>query len=803
MFRRQLVVVLAVCAAAAACSGKRRPSDGAATGSAGAATGPLTTGRPVGPATSGTTGANGPTGATGASAASVQAGATPDAASHPPLQAKTTPAPPSHGPAKTARSEHAVFQLVDNRHAAHRTLGNELVLDAADIGFARYTRFGVPTQRWRLGQEVDGERAAIADRFATLEVPLSAEQAQGITFVTARVHGSDKQRITLKVNGRKPGKDATAELAAGWITVAIPIAHGHFGAGENLLALETTGGKGPVAVQWLRLGTSIGNRDPRADAVFDGRADTIALARNAALTWYITVPDGAHLVAAVGPPCRVELRARASDGSFAGGLLTGDTTRVDLGAMAGRVVALSLTARDCPRATIKAPRITIHGPPPAPLPPADPPRYVLLWVMDALRADKMPIFTPGARAQTPNFIELAKTSTVFRQYYVQGNESQTSHSSMWTGLYPAVHGVRLAGIGGAWRIGPQFEVLAQDVAAAHYTTLAVTGNGYVNEDGGYARGFEEFRNMMRETGVENGVIFGQQIVDAALQKLDRHRSEPAYLFLGTIDTHGPWIARRPWINQYSPGPYHGPFQEYGTARELGFKAGSMGCSVIPPPADIERLRAIYDSAVSYHDMQVGRLVKQLQSWGIWDQTLLIITADHGEELFEDGRCGHGGSLRDSLTRVPLLIHDPARFPPDVMVDEGAEGVDLMPTVLAAIGAPPSSAPQGEPLEPLAQGIGRGWVRPSYASQYEYAHAMRIGRWKIRVGPRGSPLVGDMAADPGETADAGPTHPVERRMLTDNLGLFLAIRRQWRKVDWGVVTNVSPAGALALDGASTP
>ncbi|HEY6178615.1 MAG TPA: hypothetical protein VIX73_29395, partial [Kofleriaceae bacterium] len=99
--------------------------------------------------------------------------------------------------------------------------------------------------------------------------------------------------------------------------------------------------------------------------------------------------------------------------------------------------------------------------------------------------------------------------------------------------------------------------------------------------------------------------------------------------------------------------------------------------------------------------------------------------------------------------------------------------------------------------------GRGWARPSYASQYEYAHAMRIGRWKIRVGPRGAPLVGDMADDPGETADAGPGHPVERRMLTDNLGLFLAIRRQWQKATWGVVTNVTAAGARALDGASSP
>jgi len=710
-------------------------------------------------------------------------------------------------PAKPARSEHAVFQLVDNRHAAHRYNNGELILDAADIGFARYTRFSMPAPRWHLGQDVDGERAAVADRVAVLEVPLSAEQAKAITFVTARVHGSDKQHISLRVNGKRPGKEADAALVAGWITVAMPIAPGYFVAGENQLVLETSGGKDTAAVAWMRLGTSIDSRDPRTTAVFDSTAETITLARDASLAWYVTVPDGANFVAAVNAPCRVELRARASDNSVAEGMLTAGNTRVDLAAMVGRVVALTLTAHGCKQATIRAPRITLPGPEPVALPPAEPPRYVILWVMDALRADKIPIFTPGARAQVPNFEELAKTSTVFRQYYVQGNESQTSHSSMWTGLYPAVHNVRLAGVGGAWKIGSQFDLLALEVAGAHYTTLAVTGNGFVNEDGGYARGFQEFRNMMRETGVENGIIYGQQIVDAALSKLDHHRSDPTYLFLGTIDTHGPWIARKPWIDIYSPPPYHGPFQEFGTAKALGFKAGSMGCSIIPPPADVERLRAIYDSAISYHDVQVGRLVKQLQEWGIWDQTMLIITADHGEELFEDQRCGHGGSLRDSLTRVPMLIHDPSRFPPGTIVDEGAEGVDIMPTVLTALGVPvpvgPPDGPQGAALEPLAQGVGRGWPRPSYASQYEYAHAMRIGLWKIRVGVRGSLIIGDLAADPGEKRDAGAGHPIERRMLTDNLGMFLAIRTQWRKSEWGVVTNVTPAGARALDQVSTP
>ncbi|MDQ3369884.1 MAG: sulfatase, partial [Myxococcota bacterium] len=452
---------------------------------------------------------------------------------------------------------------------------------------------------------------------------------------------------------------------------------------------------------------------------------------------------------------------------------------------------------------IGAPRITVHGPAPVVRPTATPPRYVVLWVMDALRADKVPIFTPGARAHTPNFDELAKSSAVFRQYYVQGNESQTSHSSVWTGLYPAVHGVRSAGVGGTYRIEPRFEVLASKLGEAGLYTTAVTGNGFVTADGGYARGFQEFRNMMREQGIINGVIYGNQIVNAALAQLDARRANPTYLFLGTIDTHGPWIARKPWIDIYSPGPYHGPFQDFGTAKGLGFLPGRMGCSIIPPKPDIERLIAIYDSAISYQDRELGRFIEQLKAWGIWDQTMLVITADHGEEFFEDKRCGHGGSLRDSLIRVPLLIYDPARFPGGTIVDEGAEGVDVMPTLLEAVGAPVVEATQGASLIALAQGVGRGWATPSYTSMYEYAHAMRIGRWKVRVGVTGVPIVADLVADPQERVDLAGTHPVERRMLTDNLGLFLALRKQWHKRSWGPTTNLTPAGAAALDDARTP
>jgi choline-sulfatase len=705
------------------------------------------------------------------------------------------------GPAKPVRPEHGVWRLVDNRHTAHRGVGGELVLDARTIGFARYTRFGVPFSRWTYGATVAGERAALASKLATLEVPIIPEQTPP-TQVTMRVHAqADKQTLELRVNGQKL-KAARVPLEPGWQTIAFAVEPGRIVPGENNLGLETIGrSKDKVGVAWVRIGATHppADHDPLADAAFDTDGEAIELAEHASLTWYVTVPEGAHFVATVGGACHIEVGARAGDASYVGGLVGSDQDRVDLSSIAGKTVRLSLTARECPRARIVRPRITVHGPEPEPLPPAEPPRYVLLWIMDALRADKLPIFTPGARAQTPNFDELAKSSVVFRQYYVQGNESQTSHSSMWTSLYPAVHGVRTAGVGGVTRVSPKLPILGDALKAAGLYTAAVTGNGFVNEGNGYARGFREYRNMMQENaGYPNGVIYGQTIVDAMLARLDKLREQSTFMFMGTIDTHGPWIARKPWIDTYSPGKYSGPFQTHGTAKHLGFQRGRMGCSIIPPPADIERLRAIYDSAVSYTDQQLGRVIDQLKSWGIWDQTMLIITADHGEEFFEDTRCGHGGSLRDSLVRVPLLVRDPPRFPGGTIVDEGVDGVDVLPSILDALDQPPIAEAQGASLVPLAQGIGRGWPRPSYASMYEYAHAMRVGRWKIRVGPTGAALVGDMVDDPGETKDVSAIRPIERRMLTDALGLFLATRKLWKKSEWGVVTNITAAGAAALD-----
>jgi hypothetical protein len=653
-----------------------------------------------------------------------------------------------------ARSEHVVWRFVDNRHAAHRAVSGELVVDAGDIGFARFTRFGLPAPRWHLGQLVDGVRAAIADRFATLEVPLPVAAHTQALQITLRVHADAKQSLVVRANGRKAGKVA---LEPGWQVVAVPVAKGGFIVGENELALETAGGSktSRVALAWLRVGAShpTAADDPLAAASFDAKADAngdvIELADGAELAWYVTIPDGANLVADVPAPCRVEVAARAGDDSLTAGVLERDRGRVDLTPSAGKVVRLALIAHDCPRARIAHAAIALHGPAPAAPPKAEPPRLVIVYAMSGARADRL------ARAPTPALDELAKSSTTFRQLYAQSNEPAASLASLWTSLYPAVHGVRLAGEAPRLSLDAKLPTIATELAASGFTTLAASARDGLDDADGFSRGFTTITRLDGKTTV------GQQVVDAAIALL-KHRDAPTFLFVGPIDH-------------------------------------AKAAATCKPGDDPAKLRAFYDSATTYADQQLGRLVAQLHSSGVWDQTMLIVTSDHGEELLEDKRCGHAVSLRDSLVHVPLVIHDPARFAAGAVVDEGVEAVDLLPTILAAIGRAAPADAQGAPLESLV----RGWPRPTFASMDEAAFAMRIGRWKARIGATGVPFVEDVATDPDELRDLASTHPIERRMLTDNLGLMLALRTRWQKSAWGVTTNVTAAGAAALDSAQSP
>jgi arylsulfatase A-like enzyme len=178
--------------------------------------------------------------------------------------------------------------------------------------------------------------------------------------------------------------------------------------------------------------------------------------------------------------------------------------------------------------------------------------------------------------------------------------------------------------------------------------------------------------------------------------------------------------------------------------------------------------------------------------------MIIYTSDHGEEFWDHGRIGHGQSLRQELIHIPLWIYYPPLFPGGKVVEEGAELVDLLPTMAEAFGVPVPKDVQGESLISVAQGIGQGYPRPAIASQYELAHVMRLGRYKLWVGGSGQVKLYDGQDDPGEQKELNQSDPLALRFVTDAMGIWMAYQGQWKKSRWGVASNHKPELASDLE-----
>jgi arylsulfatase A-like enzyme len=265
------------------------------------------------------------------------------------------------------------------------------------------------------------------------------------------------------------------------------------------------------------------------------------------------------------------------------------------------------------------------------------------------------------------------------------------------------------------------------------------------------------------------------------------------LYLGWIDTHVSWRAKEPWASKYGDPSYAGPFKVEASGQAMGDVA--LGKKTITD-ADKTQVIALYDSNVSYQDSRIRSIFDRLQKLGILDQTMIVMTADHGDEQFEDGRVGHGASSRDSLAWVPAILYYPPMVPAG-LVAEGGESVDIVPTVADALGVAPDPAWQGESLLPLVNGVGRGYPRMSMSSKYENGHAVRIGTWKGYWAGGGKGSLYDMSKNSDEKDDVSAAHAMPLRMIADALWTLRLYNAAWKKSAWGNPANQRAAFPEAM------
>jgi len=710
----------------------------------------------------------------------VSAPGTPAAAKVAPVAEPAPAKPPARAAARGP--EHAVYSLVDNRLSAHLVRGGGLVVPAGSAGFAKYVRFanvmkGGAKKAWELRQtEGEVKVARLTGKTGTVFVPLTAAQA-GHGSIRLRAFAASDTTVSLRVNDNK---DINGKLGKGWSTVELGVPAGQLKDGENALQLfmKSSG----VEIAWLQVGATAPVGDDGSAMFYDPAQKALILPQDGQMSWYVAMPDKAKLTGDLSDgSCTVNVLATADDGATAEGKLAGTGAAVDLSALAGKAARLDLEATGCARAAVSNAVIAVPGEA-AVAKRGDAPKYVVFVVMDSLRADRVRTFNPKARPETPNFDKLAESSTLFMANYVQGNESQVSHASMWTSNYLAKH----KAVGMPDHLLDKWVTIDEVAKKAGKFVAGASGNGYIRPARGFGSGWDRFVNH-----IEKGLgLKGADIMDKGLSFIAPKKDQPWFLYLGFIDTHVTWRAKQPWLDKYDGG-YKGRF-----ATELG-DDGPGGFPKDLTDHEKDHVRALYDSNVSYQDDLLGQMIEKLKGWGVWDQTMLIVTADHGDEQWEDGRVGHGGSERETLLHVPLLVHCPATFPP-AKITEGTEGIDIVPTVADVLGVQADPEWQGMSLVALANGAG-GYPLMSFSSQYENSHAGRIGHWKLKLVGTQTPRLYDLARDPGEHNDlwGKPTSEIGARLLLDPMWLLRSWNVEWKKSQWGNAAAVTSRFAADL------
>jgi len=697
---------------------------------------------------------------------------------------------------------HPVFSLADNRTLAHLMRQQGLFIAMGHPSVAKYLNFNRPWSTWELRQKEDDHAVALADRNVSwLHVPLTAPQAAAAKHLVLRLKSPTAQGLRVELNGKR--LDA-AKLSAGWQTTHVALPAGAALTGENKLELSwnTMGRfgrrKAAAAVEWVYLGS----QQPEAVApVAPAAAGRLVLPVDGGVAYYVhpyadtrlrlrfkVQPEAerceihTRVIPPQGPPQEQTRRETALPGGAEA------ETFVDLAAVAGQVARLELWAagNGCKALTLEQADLVRPGPAPV-VKRGKPPRNVLFWMIDNARADRYKLYNPATRVKTPIIDQLGHEGTVFTRAYIQGTESRVSHATIWTGLYPHQHNF----IAPKARLSLDWVTLPEAVRKANLFTAAWIANGFVSEFWGFGQGWNLYRNTLHK----GGGLTAERLGEHAIQFIKEQGERPFYLYIGTIDPHVSWRGRQPWLKEYYPEPYDGPYKKNVMGKDVEQMAsGSRKVSEV----DRKRIIAIYDSTVSYNDHHLGLVLKALQDKGIRDQTMIVITADHGEELWDFGRIGHGHSVRHALVAVPLIIHYPPLFGRGVRVEQGVDVVSLMPTILDALGAPIPAAVQGESLLSLAHGVGTGYPRPSIATQYELAHTIRLEQWKLWIGGKGDVRVFDLTSKAAEHREIGAQVPLATRWLTDALGTFMVYQRGWHALRWGVASNNTAAMAQDLE-----
>lgn len=349
----------------------------------------------------------------------------------------------------------------------------------------------------------------------------------------------------------------------------------------------------------------------------------------------------------------------------------------------------------------------------APMPGAEPSQKinVLFFALDQLRADRLHC-VGNSRQTSPNIDRLAQRGVLFPNFFTVAPWTSPSFSALHTSLYPSRHGVTLD-----WRphvttgfVPPLIErdtPMMVPVFKDHgYYTTGFVNNSYAGLDV-TGRGFDEYYEAEKSTQNLNVTersggygLTGIETTKEVLHWLDRHKSENFFLYVHFMEPHSPYNPP-PEDDIFKSGPYTYLFDRgYDIAQSPAKRLAMLG-----DQEAIARLYQLYDGKIHFIDWHVGQILDHLRSLGLEDNTLVVLTSDHGELLYSHPKYFQTfdhRSLFDTVLHIPLIMAGPG-VPNGRVINALATNIDTAPTVLALAGIPPLPGAQGQSLVPLMRG----------------------------------------------------------------------------------------------------
>jgi arylsulfatase A-like enzyme len=393
---------------------------------------------------------------------------------------------------------------------------------------------------------------------------------------------------------------------------------------------------------------------------------------------------------------------------------------------------------------------------------------IVIITIDALRADHLSSYG-YPRKTSPRIDAFAASSTLYENSISQASSTHPSMAAMLTSNLP------IEFTGHPFKYVPySLSTVAESLRNAGYETGAVVSNVWLRSSLGFDQGFAEYdeRSAMAEFYGDTDRINWKnaaQVSDGGVAFLDRHKSDRFFLWLHYLDPHHPYDPQPPFDEKFAQKRKDhqdliAQLRSLPTDKQTELLS-KLGKREIPMPDDtFQAVIDQYDGEIAYTDVQVGRVFDALDELGLSDNTVVVLTADHGEEFREHGDWGHGITLFKEVVHVPLIVHTP-RQTAGQRVKQVVRTIDIAPTMLTLAGV---SVPETMRGEDLTRAAARADASAVSVCPRVGLSSIQTDTWKLIRAKDGRASLYDLTADPNEHDDVAEEQPAIAKDLLARL-----------------------------------